>query len=330
MDMIKSLIREWRAKAAGLRLAILSLLLSGLMLGLYWNLRNWVVAGNPFYPYGVRIEKVEVLSGAHQTTALSFWRLRENTESLLWKFGDRQERISPDLTDSTGWGWVVYGLGMPAMLWGLLRRRDLRVLLMGFLLSLTVILMSIRPSPWNMRYLLWFPAVFVLALSAWMEVSDDRKGIPFRMSIGLAVVGIAMNLLVIWNYGRISVEEFERMLALPLLQRGSAQLALNMPREYANTLDIVSEDDLLGYNIGENGFIYPLYRPDYSQAITYIPVNQDTTCEQIAASMVERGTRYLFVAPVHTPDDVLGILHGCGESAEHLQEFSFNLYVLKD
>lgn len=330
VGMIRSLIREWRGKSVGFRTAILGLLVSGLVLGLYWNLRNWVDTGNPFYPYGVRVEAVEVLSGVDRTAALSFQRLRENTESLIWKFGDRQERISPDLTDATGWGWVVYGLGMPAMLWGFLRRRDLRVLLLGFLLSLTLILMSIRPSPWNMRYLLWFPAIFLLALSAWMEFANRHVGIPFRMATGLAVVGIALNLLVVWNYGRISVEDFERMLSLPLLQRGSAQLSLNMPREYANTLDIVSEEDLLGYNVGENGFIYPLYRPDYSQAITYIPINQDSTCQEIAAAMVERGTRYLFVAPVHTRDSVLGILNSCGASAEYLQEFSFNLYVLKD
>jgi hypothetical protein len=330
LGILKAVLEEWRSKSAGLRIAISGLLLCGLMLGLFWNLRNWVLTGNPFYPYGVRVEEVEVLSGADRTAALSFQRLRANTESLLWKFGDRQERISPDLTDSTGWGWVVYSLGMPAMLWGLLRRRDLRILFLGFLVSLTLILMSIRPSPWNMRYLLWFPAVFTLALGAWLDENAFRSRVPFRISTGLAVVGMAMNLLVIWNYGRISVEDFERMLAIPLLQRGSAQLTMNMPREYANTLDIVSEEDVLGYNIGENGFIYPLYRPDYSQVITYIPISQDSTCAEIAASMMARGTRYLFVAPVHTQDNVLGKLNSCGASAEYLQEYSFNLYVLKD
>lgn len=323
-------IREWTRQSRWVRLFLVALVLAGLLLGLYWNLRNWALTGNPFYPYGVKVESAQVLTGAERSAAFTFDRLRENSASLFWKFGDRQARISPDLTDSTGWGWVVYGLGMPALLWGLIRRRDVRVLFVGFLVSLGLIFMSIRPSPWNMRYLLWFPAIFAIALGAFVDTQRHPRRLPVSGMLAMTVIGMSLNLLVVWNYGLIKPDQFARMLDLPLAERGSAQQSINMTEEYVNTLSIVPEEAVLGYNVAENGFIYPLYRPDYSQQLVYIPIDSESNCSAIAESMRARGTRYLFVAPVHTSDRVLGIMHACGEQAGVIRERSINLYVLRD
>jgi hypothetical protein len=320
----------WRDKRKVIKVLLVALVMSGVLIGLFWNVRNWVITGNPFYPYGVRVESTQVLEGADRDAMVSFTRLRMNIESLIWKFGDRQGRISPDLTDTTGWGWVVYGLGIPASLWGLLSRRDLRVLLAGFLVSLIVIFISIRPSPWNMRYLLWYPAVHLIALAAIFD--EMKRWTPWIMRIFavLIVVGMGFNFISVWNYGRISNEDFERMLALPIKERSSAALALNMPREYASSLEYVPTDVLLGYNVGENGFIYPLYRPDFSQDLVYIPVDVGASCEDVAGEMAQRGTRFLFTAPEHTEDQILSLLHNCGESGNVLRELGINLYVIND
>jgi hypothetical protein len=146
----------------------------------------------------------------------------------------------------------------------------------------------------------------------------------------LIVVGMGFNFMVVWNYGRISEDDFRRMMALPIRDRASAVLALNMPREYASSLEQIPTEVPLGYNVGENGFIYPLYRPDFSQELVYIPVDVNSSCEIVAGEMVQRGTRYLFTAPEHTEDSVLSFLNNCGESGTVLRELGINLYVLND
>jgi hypothetical protein len=322
------IMSEWRGSARAQRALLLGLLISALALGFYWNVRNWALTGNPFFPYGVKLEGEQVLTGAERDAVLGFSRLKLNLESFAWKFGDRQARVGPDLTDTTGWGWFGYSLGIAALIWGVLKRRDLRVLGFGFLLSFLAIFLSIRPSPWNMRYLLWFPAVFSLAFAVLLDQAHGKEAWLERGLLTLAAAGMAMNFISVWNYGRLAPEDFERLSGIPILERGSAQLGINMPFEYENSLEIVPRDAVLGYNVGTNGFIYPLYRPDYSQHLAYIPVNPGDSCEDIAARMRAHGTRYLFLASVHTSDEVLGILHVCGERRGVIRERAVNLYVI--
>jgi hypothetical protein len=312
-------------------LVLSCILIAAVFLGGYWNIRNWVLKGNPFYPYGVQIESQMVLSGAEREAELSFDRFLENSRDLLFeKFGDKHARIVPDLDSTTGWGWFVYGLGIAALFLAVFRSGPVRILALSFLVSLAVIFFSIRPSPWNMRYVIWFPAIFSLAFAWVMENLDQQQKIPFGGIRVLAILAMALNFTAMLNYGRIPPDRFQAMYDLPLLERDAASLRLNMPGEYENTLKIVPRDAVLGYNVHSNGFIYPLYRADLSQRLVYIPISTTGTCYDVAQAMRERGTRYLFVAPEHTSDDVIGFLNMCGETETALRERSRNLYVLKD
>jgi hypothetical protein len=312
------------------RILIIILLISGAVLALYWNVRNWIVIGNPFYPYIVDIGEIQVIEMEGQDFGIDLWRLEMNFKSLAWKFGDRRGRITPDLTDTTGWGWVVYGIGIPTLVWGLFTKRSLRVLSIGFLLSLILIFFSTQPSPWNLRYILWFPAIFIFALIAYIDEITTKKT-PLRVAfLSITVLCMGMNFVSIWNYGNVRHEEFRRMQDYPLWERGSANFGGSMPPEYANTLEIVPADAVLGYHVHSNGFVYPLYRPDYSQELAYIPIQEDATCGEVAQAMEAKGTRYLMVAPEHTTDEILGFMHQCGEAEEVIRERSFNLYVLND
>ena len=313
-------------------IVLVLILVTGMFLGLFWNARNWVLQGNPFYPYGVEVGNEEVLPGAEREAEISFSRLRMNYANLfLDKFGDKRSRIVPDLDSTTGWGWFAYSIGIPALILGFMRDRRVRVLVAGFALSLTLIFFSIRPSPWNMRYLLWLPALFSLSF-AWLldELRKADHQIP-QIAIGiLTIITLSMNFVAILNYGRIPLDRFQTMLAIPLLERDAASLRINMPGEYENSLKIVPEDAVLGYNIHTNGFIYPLYRADFAQHLVYIPISIEGTCYDVAEAMSIRGTRYLFVAPEHTSDSVISFLNECGESEIALRERTGNLYVLKD
>ena len=321
--------RQWRALSVSTRAGLGALLCAGLLLGGYWNVRNWILTGNPFYPYGVIVEGSQVIQGPESYYHLGLDRLAENLANFAFKFGDKQAPIRPDLPNTTGWGWFVYGIGLPVALWGLLRRRRIRVLCAGFLISLLVIMLSNRPSPWNMRYVVWFPALFCLVFAVfWDELPTGTRLARGAMS-ALYVLALSLNFATTLNYDKISAEEFRSMLQLPALRRDAALFEDNMPAPYAKAVEFVPNDALLGYNVHNNGFVYPLYRSDFSQRIIYVPFSPQASCEGIAGSMRERGTRYLLVAPEHTQDENIARLRECAGAGTVIRERAQGLYVLR-
>lgn len=321
--------RQWRALSVSTRAGLGALLCAGLLLGGYWNVRNWILTANPFYPYGVIVEGSQVIQGPESYHHLGLDRLAENLANFAFKFGDKRAPIRPDLPNTTGWGWFVYGIGLPVALWGLLRRRRVRILWVGFLVSLLTIMLSNRPSPWNMRYVIWFPALFCLAFTAlWDERPTGTRLARGAMSV-LYVLALSLNFATTLNYDKISAEEFRSMLQLPALRRHAALFEDNMPAAFRNVLKFVPNEALLGYNVHNNGFIYPLYRSDFSQRVVYVPLSPQDTCEDIAGRMRQSGTRYLVVAPEHTSDENIARLRQCADLESEIRERAQGLYVLR-
>ncbi len=303
---------------------------SGLFLGGYWNVRNWVLTGNPFYPYGVAVGNASVLPEGDRTARVNLDRLEANFQSLVDKFGDSQQPITPDLPNTTGWGWFAYGIGLPALLWGIVRRRRIRWLAATFGLGLVFIFLSDRPSPWNMRYVIWFPALFSLAFAAWFDEIQDAGGWLARAAEVLMLLTIGLNFVMMLNYNIVRPGQFQQMLERSVWDRQSATLKINMPAEYENAIVYVPKDALLGYNVGSNGFIYPLYRADFSQRIVYVPFDATDTCQEVVNQMELSGSRYLFVAPEHTPDAKIALLQRCSETpGSGLRQRARGVYVTK-
>jgi hypothetical protein len=328
-DHLAASVRQWRESSVAARTGLAALLCGGLLLGGYWNVRNWILTDNPFYPYGVIVEGSQVIQGPESYYHLGLDRLAENLANFAFKFGDKRGPIRPDLPNTTGWGWFVYGIGLPVALWGLLRRRRVRILWVGFLASLLTIMLSNRPSPWNMRYVIWFPALFCLAFTAlWDERPTGARFARGAITV-LYVLALSLNFATTLNYDKVSAEEFRSMLRLPALQRDTAVFEDNMPAAYTNVLEFVPNEALLGYNVHNNGFIYPLYRSDFSQRVVYVPLSPQDTCEDIAGRMRQSGTRYLVVAPEHTSDENIARLRQCADLETEIRERAQGLYVLR-
>jgi hypothetical protein len=312
------------------RFVLLGLLGCGVVLGAYWNVRNWALKGNPFYPYDIAYETQSTPATGSGHYGLGWARLADNLRVLADKFGDKRARILPDLPETTGWGWLVYGMGLLASVWAVVRHRRFRFLALGFGVSMVLLMASNTTSPWNMRYFIWLPALFCLGLGLFFEPLASMDPTGRRLLVGLFGFGLVMNMILTANYGLVSIEEISRMLSFPVGDRAASRFHLRAPIEYELAYDIVPAEALLGYNVHANGFVYPLYRADFSQALVYIPFSESDTCESIASAMEARGTRYLFVAPEHTDDGLIRRLRECAAAdASPIRERARGLYVVK-
>jgi len=215
-------------------------------------------------------------------------------------------------------------------LWAFWKDRRFRYLSLAFMVSLLALSTSLPRSPWTSRYIIWFPALFALGIGMFFEQEVFWSNVQKKAISGLFLFGILMNSVMSLNYNLIPFTEIERMLATPALERHAGILQLQAPEEYRFVYETVPEDAALGYNIDSNGFVYPLYRADLSQRLVFIPVTPDADCSDIARIMIRRGTRYLFVAPVHTQDEVIAKLEACAVQGDILRERGPGLFVLAD
>ncbi len=329
MSLPRQIASRFRKYRKTFLIVVVVILLAAMFLGFYWYVRNYCLTGNPFYPYGVEISGTMLLDAKHGNPAqFSLANLIKNLEVLAEKFGDKQFRIVTDLPETTGWGWVAYGLGLPALAWALVRKPKLRTLALGFILSLLTLFLSNPTTAWNMRYIVWLPALMSICVAAVLQWMSKVEKASFAILSLMLVLSIGLNLAMVLNYNKVSVERFQKMLSFPLLEREAATLKMNVPGEYENAIDFVPEDEILGYNVHGNGFIYPLYRADLSQRLVYVPFSASDTCEQVAQKVRDRGTRWLFVAPEHSIDQNIALLRTCSDSDTIIRERARGLYVI--
>jgi hypothetical protein len=321
--------QDLRTTSRPARIFLLVLVGCSVLLGGYWNARNWILKGNPFYPYEVAIESQSSPGTGSGHYGLGLARLEENLQVLGSKFGDKQSRIVPDLPETTGWGWLVYGMGLIASAWALVVDRRFRFLTLGFGLSMLLLMASNTTSPWNMRYFIWLPALFSIGIGIFIDPIETMDPKSRRALATLFGFGLVMNAIMTVNYNLVSTEEIVRMLSFPVWERDAGRLHVRAPEEYEFAYAYVPRDALLGYNVHENGFIYPLYRADFSQRLVFVPASGNDSCETIAQAMEARGTRYLFVAPEHTDDGLILRLRECASSGSPIRERAGGLYVVK-
>jgi hypothetical protein len=167
--------RDWRLSSRGRRIVLLALAACAVFLGGYWNVRNWALKGNPFYPYEVALEAQGSVATGSGHYGLGLERLGDNLRVLGEKFGDKHSRIVPDLPETTGWGWFVYSLGLVASAWALVFDRRFRWLAAGFGVAALALMASNTTSPWNMRYFIWLPALFAIGFGIFIDPIGEME-----------------------------------------------------------------------------------------------------------------------------------------------------------
>lgn len=324
---IRDVWNQFKGKHTSQLRWLLLIFIAGLFIGGFWNVRNWVLFGNPFYPFSLRYQNENVFQGVEGFLPVGLERLPQNLVNFAGKFGDRNFKIIPALAETTGWGWFAYVLGIPGLIWGFIKSSKIRILTFTFVLTFLALFMAINPGPYNMRYQIYFPALFALGFAVFYEWMPKSFRLERSIFITLIYFTLGMNLVLTINYNRVSVEEFGHILSVPVLERDAAKLRVYVPQDYEKALEIVSRDEILGYNVGIDALIYPLYRADYSQELAYVPIDVGESCESIVFNLRTRNTHWLFTAEGMTDWRIVNTIRDC-EELGYFTSPSRGLYVL--
>jgi len=273
------------------------LILGSGILGFYWYLRNWVVFDNPFHPTDFRMlghlifgtgDAPQYASG--QRGSISLIALWENTRALVTdRIFDQHGAFTSDLGNMSGWGWFSFVSGIPALFYAIIFARGYRLLILSFALSLMGLFAGITVDPWYMRFTLWFPAIFALSFAA--LITNLRNKWIKGCLIALAAMCTIFNFIAVLNAGVFLLDDFPKMMATPPLFRSTAKLTRYNEGAYKETLARVPEDEIIGYNVDDNDWIYPLYDSDLSRHLMYVPIDNLS----FIPFMKQHRINYLFV-----------------------------------
>lgn len=303
------------------------LILGSALLGSYWYIRNYIVFDNPLHPTDFRIAGHLVFGtgdavqyGPGQRGSASLNSLWENTRSLVTdKILDQRGTYDSSLSNMAGWGWFSFVCGLPALAYALIFVGRLRLLIVGFVISLLALFIFISVDPWYMRFTLWFPIVFALSF-AFLLSNLSYKWLKVPLIV-LALSCTTLNGVAVLNVGRFSVDDYRKMMQLPALERSTAEFTDHYKGAYRKTLQLVPEDEIIGFCFPNNGWAYPLYDSDLSRHLKYVPI-EDT---QFTQSMKRQNIRYLFIERL-TPEQTQLIQQAVQEgSLKEMEEFLYAL-----
>ena len=323
---IRGIFRFDHKPSAATVMLCIFLILGSALLGSYWYFRNYVVFGNPVHPTDFRIGGWLIFGtgdavqfGPGQRGSASLKSLWDNSKAVVTdRIFDQNGFFDSSLGNTTGWGWFVFVCGIPALAYALIFVGRLRLLIISFIISLLGLFTFISSDPWYMRFTLWFPVVFALSF-AFLITNLSYKWLKAPLMI-LALSCTALNWVGVLNVGEISVDDFKRMMRLPALERSTAELTHHYEGAYKKTLQIIPEDEIIGFCFPNNGWAYPLYDSNLSRRLKYVPVED----MQFVQSMKRESIQYLFIERV--PEQTKLIEQAVQEgSLREIEEFLYAL-----
>jgi hypothetical protein len=263
----------WAAGLAGI----------GVCLGSFWYGRNWLMFGNPVYPFE-SMGAVVVQGGLHHQIGPDVKVLFQNLKALIdARIYDADGGTGPLAPLTSGWGAASFSLG----LLGLVVTVRLDPLFRRWAVALGVSVISVfmlsAPDPWNCRFLLFFPALLAACAARMVDLCPGLRPLLWGA------------LVVLWAGTMIPEELVGAPIRLLIAQdwRDRNIGFLRVPQEGSRPVAL----------LGTVAPVYGWYRPDFSRRVIYL---RTTSLEEVLRILKKEGADLVYApgAPAMTDEAV--------------------------
>ena len=270
-------------------LFILTLTMTG-----FWYVRNYMLFSNPFHPTSFSLFGHLIFGTGHGLGQQGTFKLSSMVSGLNEIFTERIfdiGRFDPDLGMKAGWGWFCFAGGIPTAFVALFLNRAYCVVAISFFLSLASLFGWVNNDIWNMRFTLWFPAIFALGFGCTLSHLRFYK----EILIGLSLLCCLLNLI-----GTLDTNDYNRAAWRRWIQTPWHQRAVNSKQD-SRIQEKVPSAETIACFISHVDQIYTLSNPNFSRRIQTLQV--DVRTRDFAKAMRDKGLRYLYFPRLRVPPD---------------------------
>jgi len=275
-----------------------------LLLGGYWNIKNWVVYGNPLYPVEISFSNHIVFKGLIGGIIEPMPGVLERLSPLSRLIYTWMERVEYYFYDSrlSGFGPIWFILLLPSVLIAIpytFKKRNFNFLLISTIL---LIIFSIYPRNWNARYVIFILSFGCLSFGMTLDYFETRQNI-----IKFITMLLIIYTSVTANSPCIMPSQVKRFLDLPVKERTIARHApfnidLYARQEYGLWIWIsnnILEGDVLAYTF-EPLFAGPLWNSSFSNKVVFV---KSENYKQWIEELKNQKTTYVLIRTMSPEDE---------------------------
>lgn len=280
----KNQLSDNRIPLSLIPLFILALTMTG-----FWYVRNYILFSNPFHPVDFSLFGHLIFGTGHGWGQQGTFQLSSMVSGLkelvTERIFDRLGRFDPDTLGIAGWGWFCFAGGVPAAFVALFMNRAYCAVAISFFLSLAALLGWVTHDPWNMRFTLWYPAIFALGFGC--ALLHVRHRFIKEILVGLSLLLCLLNLIGTLDTGYNNRDAWRRWIQTPWYQRAvDSEQIVRIQKK-------VPSAEVIGYFISsEFNQIYTLSNPNFSRRVQVLYVDERT--RDFAKGMRDKGLSYLY------------------------------------
>lgn len=268
-----------------------------ILFGLYWYVKNLILYNNPMYPFGLKVMGLTIFPGKTfqdlaADAALTVTSLPKGCLNRIWFVWTEQKDWYGCLynydANFTGFGPIWFVILIPAIVIAIVIAIRKRNYLYMIISALIIAILSIYPSNYYSRYTMFIVAIGIFSLGIVLsEINNKVSNFVKLITIIIAVIVFATN-FTLCNFAPGMVKnQFQSLMA-----GNSRSLAYKnaIGESYLFLQNKIKSKEVVVYDSSPY-FIYALWKPDYSNVVTYIKAD---TKEKWQEKAKRERVRYLF------------------------------------